>query len=447
MAMIKPFRGVRYNTARFPNMQAVVSQPYDRISRQLKQRYYDLSPYNIARIIQGHLEDDHLPPPPNGGDVYDRARQYYAQWLREGVLVREQGPAFYAYEQRFCLGGQPYARLGLIAAVELADYHQGIILPHERTHSGPKVDRLRLMNTLQINPEQVFLLYPDPENRVNTLLRQAIEGRAPDIDTVEVHESAVQQRVWVLTDPALLRAVQDEMAARHPLIIADGHHRYETALAYRDEQRRAHPDAPPTAAFNYVGATLVSMDDPGLVILPTHREIRNFDAVCPATVLERARQHFTVAPVADLRACLSAVNAHSRGHAFGFYGGREVGFHVLTLRDEQLPCSLIEGAHSRVWKSLAVTIVHKILLEQIAGVPPQGIEDKSMVRYHRDPQAPVESIDRGEGNFVFFLSPTRIEEIRACALNREPMPQKSTDFYPKMISGLALMPIGEEVLT
>jgi len=228
------------------------------------------------------------------------------------------------------------------------------------------------------------------------------------------------------------------------LIIADGHHRYETGLNYRNAQRQAYPNAPRNAAFNYVAATLVSMDDPGLVILPTHREICNFTETAPATILERAKECFTVAPAPDLETCLTTINAHPNGHAFGFYGGLDLGFYVLTLKSDDLAYSLIEEDHSREWKSLGVSIAHRILIERIAGVPQRGIEDKSMIRYHRDPQEAVANVNRGEGNFVFFLSPTRMAHIKAVAGHGEKMPQKSTDFYPKVISGLTLLPLGPD---
>ncbi|NLX10226.1 MAG: DUF1015 domain-containing protein [Chloroflexi bacterium] len=441
MTVVKPFRGVRYNPARVEQMQQVVSQPYDRIDSALQQQYYDLSPYNIVRVIQDRSEPGDQP---EGSNVYTRARDHYRQWLQEGVLMREEQPAFYAYEQRFTIGGQSYTRLGLIAAVQLVEFDQGVILPHERTHSGPKEDRLRLLRTLEANTEQIFLLYPDPENRVNALIRQAINGRESDIDVVEIWESDVRQRVWVIRDPATLQAIEAEMAPKRHLIIADGHHRYETGLNYRNEQRASHPDAPDNAAFNFVAATLVSMDDPGLVILPTHREIANFGKNSPSTILERAKDYFAVQAAPDLAACLRTLNESDASQAFGFYGGQDVGFHVLTLRDDDLIDRLITGDQSHEWKTLGVSVLHRILLDQIAEVPAHGIEDKTMIRYHRDPQAAVQSVDHGSGNFVFFVRPTRMANVKAIAQHGEKMPQKSTDFYPKVISGLTLLPLGPE---
>ncbi len=443
MAVIKPFRGVRYNPAKVDAIQAVVSQPYDKIDARFQEKYYELSPYNIVRIILGKSEMGDQPASPEGPNVYTRAHTCYREWIKSGVLRREEQPALYVYEQTFNVEGKVYARLGMTSAVELVDFDKGVILPHEKTHSGPQEDRLRLLKTMQVNTEQIFILYPDAENKINALLRRAIGNQDPVLDLVEIFESDVQQRVWAITDPAILKQVEEEMGKIRGLIIADGHHRYKTGLTYRDEQRAAYPDAPANAAFNFVQATLVSMTDPGLVVLPTHREICNFTATAPATILERAQAHFAIEKVADLQTCLAKVNAHPTGHAFGFFAAG-TGFQVLTLKNDALADKLIADDHSPEWKALSVSVLHKILLEQIAGVPVQGIDDKSMIRYHRDPQQPVENIKQGKGNFVFFVAATRMDQIKEIAGHGEIMPQKSTDFYPKMISGLTMLPLAPD---
>lgn len=444
MAVIRPFRAIRFNPHRIPDLRTVVSQPYDKIDDRLRDAYLALSPYNVVRIILNPPQPGDRPSDPAGPNGYTRARDCYQQWLRAGVLVREERPAFYVYRQTFTADGQTYTRQGLIAAVELVDFDQGVILPHERTHAGPKEDRLRLLTTLQTNTEQIFLLYPDPENAVNQIVAQSIADRAPDIDVVELFEDDVRQQVWVLTDPEPLAAIQALMAPMRQLIIADGHHRYSTGLTYRDQLRRLYPDAPPNAAFNFVQATLVSMNDPGLIVLPTHREICNFSATSPAEVLRRATMYFTVTPLPDLQTCLERVNAHPAGHAFGFYGGAGTGFYLLTLKDVAQIETLIPEPRSPAWKSLAVSVLHKVLIERIAQVPAHGIEDKTMIRYHRDAREAVANVDAGRGNFVFFVSPTRLEQVRMIATQGETMPQKSTDFYPKVISGLTMLSVAPD---
>ena len=322
MAVIKPFRAVRYNPERFGDMHVLISQPHDRIDRVRQQQYEAMSPYNIVHVIRVRTEEDRGSIPA-GTSVYVRAREHYEQWLGEGSLMREPEPAFYAYEQTFTVDGHTYVRMGLLTALELVDFEEGIVMPHERTHSGPKADRLNLLNTLPVSAEPIFVLYPDSENKINTLIRQAIGDREPDIDTTEMYEYQVQQRIWILTDPAHVKAIQEEMALKRGLIIADGHHRYTTGLNYRKIQQEAQPDAPSDAGFNYIAAALVSMDDPGLVILPTHREIRNFTATTPTEILERADSYFAISQTPDLKTCLDQMKADDRRRSFNRLEGSD----------------------------------------------------------------------------------------------------------------------------
>ena len=478
MATIKPFRGLRFNVESV-DLARVVSQPYDRIGCGLQEQYYDQSPFHIVRIIKGEELPADVPDRPAGPNVYTRARAYAELWRAKGVLTREDRPAIYVYYQTFTAGGQAWSppapggspemtRKGFVAALELSAFDEGVVLPHERTHAGPKVDRLRLLRATEVHWGQILMLYPDPAHEASALLEAAIAGRTPDIDVVETFEKGVRQRMWVVTDEVTIRAVQERMAPKRNLIIADGHHRYETALAYRDEMRQEHPTAPAEAAFNYVMVTLVSMDDPGLVILPTHREILDYPQVRAADVLERARPYFEVLPAADLEACLAHMRENEARHAFGLYapaGGRQAysgGYHVLVLKSPALIDPLMAGEgcprgrgpgagegveHSLAWRSLDVSILHQILLEQVVGLPAEAVNRQTNVRYHRDPRLPVENVDQGRGNLVFFLNPTRIAQVRECAAAGERMPQKSTDFYPKVITGLAMMPVhaGERI--
>lgn len=439
MAIIKPFRGMRFNKAKIPELSQVVSQPYDRVRYGLQEKYYDLNPYNIVRIIRGKELPDDVPDRLEGPNVYTRGKAYYDLWRIEQVLAREEKPALYAYHQTSTVRGETKTRKGFITAFELSGFDEGVVLPHERTHAGPKVDRLRLLRTTQVNFGQIFMLYPDAERKIEALFDLAIAGREPDIDVVEMFEKDVRQQVWAVTDEETIRAVQEEMAPKRNLIIADGHHRYETALNYRNQMCQQYPDAPPEAAFRYRMVTMVSMDDPGLVILPTHRELLDLD-VTAADVLQRAAPYFDVFAVADLDACLDEMKTRQEQHAFGLYANGQ--YRVLVLQDPQLIDKMITQDRLLAWKSLDVSILHKILLEQVVGLPEESVE--RCVRYHRDPALPVQNVDAGEGDMVFFLNPTRIEQVKECAEHEEKMPQKSTDFYPKVITGLTMMPVGPE---
>jgi uncharacterized protein (DUF1015 family) len=435
MATVKPFRGVRYSPDKIDDFSTVISQPYDRVRHGLQDKYYDLSPYNVVRIIKGKEQDGDG----EGSNVYTRARDYMESWLNEGVMIREDQPALYVLRQTFTLAdGSTRSRQALITALELARFEEGIVLPHERTHSGPKVDRLNLMRASEANFGNIFMLYPGDE--VNKLLETAIEGQ-PGFQVQELFESDVTQQFWVVTDPSTVKAVVEEMAPKRNLIIADGHHRYETALIYRDEMREKHPDSPPNAGFNYRMVALVSMEDPGLVILPTHRLIHSYGRMDGAAALERAQKTFAVATVSD-RETLEGMLAQAEPSQprIGFYDG---GYTVLTLRDPAMLEKLLPD-RAPDWRLLDVSVLHEIFIERVLQIDKEAVERKENIEYLRDPQMGYDAVDRGEAEFLLVMNPTRMEQVRACTSAGEKMPQKSTDFYPKIISGLVALPIGVE---
>jgi uncharacterized protein (DUF1015 family) len=257
VATIAPFRGIRYNVHKVGDLSKVVSQPYDRVRYGLQDKYYDLHPYNIVRITKGREFEDDTPE----RNVYTRARDFYQTWLDAGYLLRDTAPSLYVYHQTFTLpDGSERTRKAFIAALELVEFEEGIVLPHERTLSGPKADRLNLLRATETNFGLIFMLYPDPENQINTLFDAAIAGSLPDADVQELFEKDVRQQMWAIADPELIAQVVAEMAPKQGLIIADGHHRYETALNYRAEMQalttawwpwsawtiRASPSCPPT---------------------------------------------------------------------------------------------------------------------------------------------------------------------------------------------------------
>ncbi len=437
MATIKPFRGVRYNPQKIPDLSAVISQPYDRVRHGLQDEYYALSPYNVVRLIKGKEE----PGDDDQHNVYTRARDFFRAWLDEGVLMREPRPAFYVLHQTFTLpDGSTRTRHGFVAAFELSRFDEGIVLPHERTLSGPKIDRLNLMRATEVNFGHIFMLYPG--GGINDLLEEAIAGQE-GFELRELFEHDVVQRFWPVTDEKVIAAVMEEMAPRRNLIIADGHHRYETALNFRDEMRARYPDAPPNAGFNYRMVTLVSMEDPGLVILPTHRLIHSYDRLDGPAALHLAQEkgYFTVQEVPDRAALEAELAAAEPSHPrFGFYDGR---FAVLTLKDPAVLEKLLPD-RAPAWRMLDVSVLHELFIERVLGIDKAAVERKENIEYLRDPQMGYEAVDEGRANFLLVMNPTRMEQVRACTAAGEKMPQKSTDFYPKVISGLVMMPIGVE---
>lgn len=441
MANIKPFRGIRYNPDLIQNLSQVISQPYDRINKSLQERYYNLSDYNIARIIKGkEFDSDNQQE-----NVYSRAHKYLEQWQQDSVLIREDKPAIYVFHQEFSVpGGETVVRKAFITALELADFDEGIVLPHERTLSGPKIDRLTLTRATETYFGNIFMLYPDPENRIDSILDAATigAGRAPDADVKEIHETDVRQKMWVVTDPQILEAVVKEMAPKMNLIIADGHHRYETALNYRNEQREKYPNAPANTGFNFLMVALVSMSNPGLTILPTHRLIYGYDRLNGAQLLGKVAEYFNADQVrsrSDLEAKLDA----ARGQSGRIGLATADGYYFLSLKDGAIMDKLAPN-RVQAWKELDVSILHELVLEHIMGLTKESIERKENIEYLRDPDPGYQQVADGEAQFLFLLNPTRMPQVTECTRAGEKMPQKSTDFYPKVITGLAMLKVSPD---
>lgn len=435
MAKIAPFQGIRYNSHKVGDLSKVISQPYDRVRYGLQDQYYDLHPYNIVRITKGRALGDDTAE----NNVYTRARDYYHTWLDAGYLLREPTPAFYVYHQTFSLpDGTELTRKAFVAALELVDFSEGIVLPHERTLSGPKADRLNLLRATEANFGQIFMLYPDAENRINSIFDAAIAGREPNADVHELFEKDVRQRVWVVAETEVIAQVMAEMAPKRGLIIADGHHRYETALNYRAEMRGQYPEAPGNAGFNYRMVTLVSMDDPGLTILPTHREIHSYTAKTTAQVLADAAVYFEVTATTDRGALEAALaKATSKDRHIGFYDGS---YYLLRLRDPQIMTQIVPD-RAEAWRCLDVSILHELLIERVMDISKERVTAKENIDYHRDLDHAIANVDQGKAECVYIMNPTRMAEVKACSEIGAKMPQKSTDFYPKVVTGLVAMAV------
>ena len=435
MATIKPFRAIRYNQDKITSINHVISQPYDRVRYGLQDQYYDLSPYNITRIIKGKETKTDS----ETNNVYTRANDFLNQWLDDGILIREDQPAYYVYHQSFGLpSGETITRKAFINAFELSSFEEGIVLPHEKTHAGPKVDRLNLTRATETYFGNIFMLYPDPENIVDTIFETAIQ-RPPDIEAKELHEKDVLHKVWVIKDPDVLAKVSAEMAPKSNLIIADGHHRYETALNYQAEMKEKYPDAPADAGFNYRLVAMVSMSDPGLTILPTHRLIFDYQQFTTDEILSRAKEYFQVEKMAD-RAELEG-HLQKAAHTVGVIGFASAqGLYLLSLNAPEVMTELTPD-RVQAWRELDVSILHSLLLTKIMEVDQRKINNLENIKYLREPDMGYDEVKGSDSSFLFLLNPTRIEQVTACTDAGEKMPQKSTDFYPKIITGFAMLPV------
>ncbi|MCU0520598.1 MAG: DUF1015 domain-containing protein [Anaerolineae bacterium] len=462
MTKIRPFRGLRYNPDKFcGDFSEAITQPYDRIHEAEQAQYYGQSAYSLVRIIQGlrtagEPEANKTGPvgtgrPTGEGEgrlatdsVYTRARAYAELWQVEQVLIRDPEPALYVLEQRFTTpDGVEHVRRGLMAALELTRFDEGVVLPHERTLEGPKVDRLNLTMATQTAWGHIFMLYPDAQASVNALLQPFLDTHMPAILHEGIIEPEVEQVFWVVNDPDVIDAVVAAMATCEPLIIADGHHRYETALAYRDIMRAEaaetqSADAPADAAFNYAMVTFVSMDDPGLVVLPTHRLIHSYKGLTGPALLEKLGATFTVDPMPNLASVRAAMaEAPPEQPRFGFYDGE---YALLTLKSLAVMDALLPD-RDPTFRSLDVAVLHELVLERTMGLSKESVLRRENLDYLRDPIPGLQAVDRGEANFLFLLNPTRMDQIRECTDADECMPQKSTDFYPKVVSGLVMLPL------
>ncbi len=408
MATIFPFRAWRYS-AQAGDPASLLTQPYDKITTEMQDRYYQLSPYNLVRVILGRREA-------SDNDVYTRAAAHLDDWIASGILAQEPAPALFAYFQEFQPPDEPAAppclRKGLIALGPVEDYSRGVVYRHELTHSGPKRDRLELLRRTRAHCEQLFLLYDDPQMAVDAHLDRA--AAAPPLISV-TDEYGAEHTVWRISDPAEIAEIQRLLRPQR-LLIADGHHRYETALAFRNEN-------PSLAGACKVMMTLVNMRSPGLVILATHRVVsglENFDA---RRVLEQARTSFRVEELPSLQALRKRLDATPRDHTV--FGGL---FHSGG------PFFAFETADAG---RLDVTVLHEDFLERILGLNPEAVREQRHVHYVRGFDAAVREINAG-AQAVFFLRPLRVEQVAEVAFSGGVMPQKSTDFYPKLLSGITI---------
>ncbi len=432
MADLRPFRGIRYNLAKVKELNHVVCQPYDKITDSMREEYYAKSEYNMVRITKGKPRGDDSAQ----DNVYTRAKAYLDRWLADGILVRDKKPAFYVYHQQFeTPEGGTRTRKGFVCTVRLVSFESGGVLPHERTLSKPKEDRLNLLRESMVNFGQIFMLYPDKGNAVYAMLEPFARGPA-ELDTIE--EGSVRHLLWTVSDKEVIDQVTLAMRD-NVLFIADGHHRYETALDYMEERKAANPGHTGEESYNFRMVTLVGMEDPGLVILPTHRLIHSLDAFDPEDFLKRCSRFFEVKRVGGLAAAQSEMAKLGDGHAFGVYASGE--YRLLFSKKGSGWENLLPEDRSGEWRKLDVVILHQVLIQHLLGIPEERVTAQTNIRYLRDPKEGVEAVDSGEAQLLLLVNPTKISQVKAVASKMEKMPQKSTDFYPKLITGLVANPL------
>jgi uncharacterized protein (DUF1015 family) len=441
MANLYPFRAWRYNPASV-RLDDVVTQPYDKITPAMQQAYYQSSPYNLVRIILGLPE---LFDAERGESVYSRAARDFKAWREQEVLIQEKAPCVFAYAQQFKVPGSEVVkeRRGFIALGKLHDYADQVVFRHEQTLSKPKSDRLNLLKAARAHFGQIFMLYSDPAGSVEKVLYDG-NGR-PDAEVKD--EYGVTHRLWRVNDAATIRLLTTAMRDKK-LIIADGHHRYETALAYAKEHAAAHLDAAEARAETNVSQlpqpaypeaavmmTFVNMDSDGLVILPTHRVVHGLAGFDAVGFLAEAEEFFIAEKLPE-STTEAGLNALGGATGMAFVAVLPSGGWLLKPKSETVE-PMLEGLPERQ-KKLDLTVLHRILLEHLLGLTEENIREQTNLRYLRDAAEAVEQVHRGDADVAFLTKPVTMEQLKEVAFAGEVMPQKSTDFYPKLLSGLAI---------
>jgi uncharacterized protein (DUF1015 family) len=415
-------------------LSRVVTQPYDKITPEMQERYYAASSYNIVRIILGKREAKD-----NSADnVYSRAASFFRKWRDDGIFLQDAQPSIYCYGENFNKAGgkEELERRGFIALGRIEDYSAKVVFRHEQTLAKPKADRLELLRATRAHFGQLFMLYSDPAREIDQWLTPSSE---PEIDVHD--EYGVQHRVWRVSDPGVIRAIQAKMSDKK-LIVADGHHRYETALNYRDERRAmtsaaadGSPDIPP---YELVMMTCINMDSPGLVILPTHRVVHGLASFSAESFRDGARQYFSVEEVdASVDVARATGILREAGHV-GTALLAVTADRVFLVDTPKWSGSRFLAGLSLRQQSLDVVQLHKCLLEAVLGISPDAIREQQNISYVRDTAEALARVREGGANVAFLMNPVQMRDVRDLAFAGEVLPQKSTDFYPKLLSGLTI---------
>lgn len=440
MAKIVPFRALRYQPKKVGDLAAVLAPPYDVISLQQQDDLYQRNSFNIIRLILGKT----LATDSDRDNCYSRAAADFSAWQEQGVLVRDSEPCLYLYDQTYSTeDGSTVTRKGFIALARLEDFTSGVVKPHEKTLAGLKADRLLLTRACQANFSPIFSLYADPSFALETLGQQ-FKKISPAVAVTD--DEGVCHYLWPIDDSSFINRIKD-LLENKPLFIANGHHRYEAALNYRDEMRGVYPGFTGKEAFNYVLMYFANSEDRGISLLPTHRVIHGLRNFSIDPFVRKLADDFLVSEetinpadstaLAALRQRLAGAGQNHRTLGLYLGNGR---FLSLTLKDEKRMNGLFDPRTPTALRTLDISILHRLILEKYLGITVQMQGEQNHLRYCKNFNEPFAEIDRGEGQLAFLLNPPQMSEVRDVANAGEKMPEKSTYFYPGLLSGLVINP-------
>src|SRR6266481_1502323 len=443
MAQVYPFRAFRYDPKRAP-LERVLTQPYDKISPAMQEKYYTADRHSLIAVEKGRADPSDAPQ----NNVYTRAAAAIENWIRDQIVVQDPAPSFYSYTQEYTAPGteERHTRRGFIGASKLEEYSAGVVFRHEQTLSGPKADRLELLRHTRTHTGQLFMLYSDAAKRVDAILAEAESAAAPATELRD--ENGVLHRLRVIAEPQRVASLQKAMEDQK-LVIADGHHRYETALNYRNERRARAGKIDPDAPYERVMMTFVNTKSEGLMILPGHRvaaHVHDFSWSGVRRYLEPwfAAEEFPFSGSGERteakKKFLAKLMSAREKRAIGVYpapGAQRRAFYVLTLRHGVNLAQLLPNV-SPLQRELDVVLLHEGILEPALGITPQAVTTEANLTYEREAEAALEAVDSGRAQISFLLNPCDVEQVMKIATAGEVLPQKSTDFYPKLLSGITM---------
>ncbi|WP_442482571.1 DUF1015 domain-containing protein [Aeoliella sp. SH292] len=453
MPQISAFRGLRYNLGQVGSLSSVVAPPYDVIDPGLQQQLYDANEYNVVRLILNRDEagdGEH-------NNRYTRAAKLYKQWCRDAVLTPENDPAIYVYHQHYTANGQEYTRRGFMCRCRLERFGEGNIYPHEETHGGAKADRLKLWKACRANLSQIFGLYPDNFNQAQVILESAIAGHTPLEATDHL---GVVNKIWPVTDIETITMLEAAIS-QLPIYIADGHHRYETACNLRDEiaaeyQAKHGKELPYDHPANYVLMMCVSMSDPGMQILPTHRLFRGLPPMTAEQLIEKLGESFETEPAGNgpdrALSLWEEIEVEDEQGTLAFYTAEDDAWTLARITETgEAKLAEVASEMSDDWRSLGVSILHRLVMDTLLAVPnlpaPKYVRALSEVpeglRAGDSAGRDLTGQEGSGGRFELacLVMPATVEHIRQISSNGERMPAKSTYFYPKVLSGLVINPV------
>ncbi len=420
MPEIRPFKGLRYNPETAGDMGNIICPPYDIIPSSMQQELYDSSEYNAVRLEL-----------PKEDDPYGAAAERLAQWMQEGVLMQDDEPALYPYYQTYTdPEGNTYTRKGFFCALRLYEFGEKKVLPHERTLSGPKKDRLNLFKRTQSNISSIFGLYADEELQAD----KAIEAFAAVHDPiVDAAFQGVRNRLWKVTDPGIVSTVQQVLLDRQ-VYIADGHHRYETGVNYRNLRAEDNPSHTGDEPCNFILIYLANIYDEGLIIFPLHRMVHSLEQFSPDGLIDTLSTNFEVKPLGGREELRQYLDGEASNHVFGVVTSRG----VWGIRLKVEPVTLLGDSVPSPLLRLSVVVLHELILQRMLGITPEAMKSQANVIYEEDDRKVFEAVEKGDIQAGFIVKPTTVQQVLDISAEGEVMPQKSTYFYPKIMTGMVM---------